>query len=307
MNFIRKLKELQQLGDILAHKGQMGGLTNYELEFSTQTLASIMVLQTTFDVWEKCGSRIFQLSDNLVEAFTHTDIPLKMCPNEFHYPFDSFIIESTNRPLFVTKTPAGERPIYAVLYSYDRKLMAENNIMAINLKGEMSQDLGYDRSMYGFFSTSDIGMERIRFSMNDEMSFEEMEKQLNQMIIESIADHSDMTNMVNILYNTIMYINDPTRTAEETETTHTRKVKFDSEGHVGIQKYILLNTPKKYKSLKEYTEEGGRKIDIRFPVRGHWRNQPYGEERKERKHVWIMPFWKGPDLSEIVNKTYLVN
>jgi hypothetical protein len=34
---------------------------------------------------------------------------------------------------------------------------------------------------------------------------------------------------------------------------------------------------------------------IQWIVRGHWRNQPHGKDRAERRRIWIQPYWKGPD------------
>ena len=44
----------------------------------------------------------------------------------------------------------------------------------------------------------------------------------------------------------------------------------------------------------------------RFIVRGHWRNQPCGHNRSEKTLVWIKPYYKGPEMAELVNKPYLV-
>lgn len=42
----------------------------------------------------------------------------------------------------------------------------------------------------------------------------------------------------------------------------------------------------------------------RILVRGHWRNQPYGEGMEKRKLIWIEPYYRGPDMAEVVNKPY---
>lgn len=45
----------------------------------------------------------------------------------------------------------------------------------------------------------------------------------------------------------------------------------------------------------------------RYVVRGHWRNQAYGEGRALRRRQWIEPHWKGPENAvEAVNRTYEV-
>lgn len=49
----------------------------------------------------------------------------------------------------------------------------------------------------------------------------------------------------------------------------------------------------------------GWRLQRRFIVRGHWRNQAVGEGRQLRRRKWIMPFWKGPrDAQEVLERTY---
>ena len=49
---------------------------------------------------------------------------------------------------------------------------------------------------------------------------------------------------------------------------------------------------------------GNRHTYKRFVVRGHWRNQAYGEGMSKRKLIWIMPHFKGPELTEVVSRPY---
>lgn len=50
----------------------------------------------------------------------------------------------------------------------------------------------------------------------------------------------------------------------------------------------------------------GAKPMVRFMVRGHWRRQPHGPEKQDRKLIWIRPHYKGADLAATINKPYLV-
>lgn len=54
-------------------------------------------------------------------------------------------------------------------------------------------------------------------------------------------------------------------------------------------------------------QRGGFHLRHRFVVRGHWRNQAVGLARAERKRIWIMPHLKGPEDSEVVQRTYAVD
>lgn len=49
------------------------------------------------------------------------------------------------------------------------------------------------------------------------------------------------------------------------------------------------------------------KLARRFVVRGHWRNQACGMQRKEHKRMWISPHWKGPaSAGEAMERRYAV-
>ena len=47
---------------------------------------------------------------------------------------------------------------------------------------------------------------------------------------------------------------------------------------------------------------GGRKLLHRFMVRGHWRRP--AKNWKEQRMIWIGPYWKGPDIAAVIEKTY---
>lgn len=47
-------------------------------------------------------------------------------------------------------------------------------------------------------------------------------------------------------------------------------------------------------------------VQSRLLVRGHWRNQPYGKGRAERRKQWVSPYWKGPEVGAVVDKLYKI-
>jgi len=47
-------------------------------------------------------------------------------------------------------------------------------------------------------------------------------------------------------------------------------------------------------------------LGTRFMVRGHWRQQPFGPGSSQRRLVWIKPYFKGPDMAELINRPYVV-
>ena len=49
-----------------------------------------------------------------------------------------------------------------------------------------------------------------------------------------------------------------------------------------------------------------KEYGVRFIVRGHWRNQPVGHNKMEKKLIWIKPYYKGSDMAELINRPYVV-
>lgn len=64
---------------------------------------------------------------------------------------------------------------------------------------------------------------------------------------------------------------------------------------------ITLRRPKQPRD--EDIPLGEHRYSHRFLVRGHWRNQPYGKGRQERRLQYVHPYIKGPDSAPFIEKT----
>lgn len=300
MNLIRKAEELRQYAaDSLAEAKEIGGST---LELVAKHAYNITVLLGKIGTWKQNGAKTFVLSKELVEAFQHTDIPLDLHPSEFQYPFETFLIESES-PMFTTHTSIGNKQVFSILYLSDAAVYRDSGKLLIKSDGSLTDKLEWNKSLTAFYPANGVGMENMMIHMKDSQPILDAVEQPKRDFGLVPLDREDAQNMINIFYNTVMYINDPDRVRAETESTHTRKIK-DGCSKAGIlSSYIMLKPPKSYKSL---SSEKGRAIDKRFIVRGHWRMQSYGEKHALRKSIWIKPHWKGPELSEIINKPYKV-
>jgi len=75
------------------------------------------------------------------------------------------------------------------------------------------------------------------------------------------------------------------------------------------QARFMLSAPVSV-DLREHVQEalsgkkGGGSPTVQFLVRGHWRQQAHGPARSLRKTLWIQPFWKGPEESRVLLRTY---
>jgi len=68
---------------------------------------------------------------------------------------------------------------------------------------------------------------------------------------------------------------------------------------------IIVRKPS---SSEKYISEYDSVLNYKkFLVRGHWRIQHYGKGNIETKLIWIMPYIKGPEFGEFINKQYKVS
>ena len=71
---------------------------------------------------------------------------------------------------------------------------------------------------------------------------------------------------------------------------------------VGSKIVLSRNEQHMYNGISQ----GLWKLSYRFIVQGHYRNQACGLNHQDRKLIFIEPFWKGPDYSEMITKPHLV-
>jgi len=260
-------------------------------------------LEAKINLWIKGGEKTFILSKELIEAFLHTDIPMSMKASDFKYPFNTFVIEG-EVPLYSTNN--GTIDVQSILFT-DSKIVYETGVTIASPDGKIHDKLAWDVSISALNNTGPgLGLDHMWLNLSNDENIEETYKTPSMTAAgRNAIQRSEAQHTINILFNTIMYINDETRDVKTTEFHKKRKMKNETGKKRHNKGYIYLRPPTSYKSLKTSAGEG-RKIDTRFIVRGHYRNQVYGKRREQSRRIWIMPFWKGPEMSEMVSKTYKV-
>lgn len=264
-------------------------------------------LDSKIRAWVKDGQKTLILSKELVEAFKHTDISFDMFPSDFQYPFQNFVIEGET-PFFETLTFSDQltyddhRWVDTIMY-VDVQTMMDSGSITMDLYGKIGKEPDWDHSLTAMFPGTDGGLENIMTYMAKDKTIRDAieTRKVGDMMLP--IEQSDAKNMVNIFFNTILYISDPTRDASETEVAGSRKMKIDGKKAVRSN-YIFLKPPKRYRSLYHGS---GKTLDKRFIVRGHWRNQAFGEGMKQRRRRWIYPHWRGPEMSEVLSRKYMVS
>lgn len=68
--------------------------------------------------------------------------------------------------------------------------------------------------------------------------------------------------------------------------------KATKKGHTSTVTVVDLRAPKHVETGE--SSESGRVYTHRWIVRGHWRNQPHGKDRAQRRITWVPSYTKGP-------------
>lgn len=75
---------------------------------------------------------------------------------------------------------------------------------------------------------------------------------------------------------------------------------------VGASMGSIVVDPARPKAGADSDTGAGQRLQVRFMVRGHWRQQPHGPQGRDRKLLWIRPHYKGPELGALINRPYRV-
>lgn len=129
-------------------------------------------------------------------------------------------------------------------------------------------------------------------------------KQQNEAFATQMQAHTESINTSRFLtLSTVMYLDSSSKDVsycvakkQKRGPSDTKKDRFYSYQHVG-SRVRYVGPP----------VNDGKKLDKRFLVRGHWRNQTCGPKNSERRRIWIMPHWKGPDGAEIINRAIVLD
>ena len=275
-------------------------------ERSNTVAYDFTTLYEKLKLWMCCGSKTFRLSKELIDAFALTDVPLDVRPSDFKFPFGVFLIEG-EKPLYQVKAHGNNNvDVHALLFTDKSSVDANEGNLFITRDGTFKKGLDWDISISGLSPGYEgYGLDHMWVNMCNGDTIREACQLSRQLVdIRDTVSMPEAQRAANIFFNTIMYINDPTRVPEETQSLGHAKIKVDGKKKFVRTEYIYLRPPKRYIPIPGAGT--GRTIDKRFVVRGHHRKQAYGKGRTERKRIWIMPFWKGPEMAEIVSKKYKV-
>lgn len=279
---------------------------------------------TNFELFDK---KTFYISDNLVEHLAYTEIDTiseYVCP-----PFDCC--------LFVYTSPIAIKAFYKIQEKQeDIDLNSPISVFIVNMPSEQGERIivfacwhanqwrtySYvkrqllirkDWTIKQMLKTDwkDIYQENLEFSefaVDEERVFYEDGLLFFRIVVNSIiylsSNEPDIINCLSprtAIKEEIKRYPYAKRKILKKEANSVTELDFASVGST-LGK-IIVQKPQP-PSDSSFSSSERRQLSARFIVRGHWRNQPHGEGNKQRKLIWIKPYYKGPDMADLINKPY---
>lgn len=257
-----------------------------------RTLATLYHLALNLELG---GTRIFRIAAPLAERLRETSIDVPA--NELRLPFPSLMLvydDDVSLNAFHDGQPFGRVPSGGVLSAVlvdvpaidgKRLLAATAHSKGKQLHGMIHRSMRYgEGSLEGMLVTSWPG-DPVRRPDDPGMVF-------NRLVL-----------------NTLLYIvSRDARVSAETKTLgrpdplvkSARRHRLVGDGLVPLNRSPIMMSDRGTSSSSE------RQLSSRHVVRGHWKLQPFGGKGGSRRLVWIEPYVRGPQLTELLNRPRLV-
>ncbi len=119
-------------------------------------------------------------------------------------------------------------------------------------------------------------------------------------------DTHPLRGLVRIVMNAILYatsagVEAQVRAAPAASRRADRSpAPVSSDGVYFLPGVIEISHLRRMQALERIPD--GREVLRRFMVRGHWRRA--APSWTDQRHRWIQPYWKGPDLAAVIERTY---
>ena len=126
----------------------------------------------------------------------------------------------------------------------------------------------------------------------------------------AVPDSNPLRGLFHVVFNAILYATSagvdpqlrrsPAAASGTGPRPKTETAVFSSENVYFLPGSIEITRVRKLQELERVS--AGREILHRFMVRGHWRRAAPGW--KDQRVRWIEPYWKGPDIAAVIERTY---
>jgi hypothetical protein len=274
----------------------------------------------------KAGMKVFSFSPDLLQLLTYTSLE-HVDTDLIRLPFDAIFINNIS-PLDLSlrigdSTPIPVQSVFVTRFPMDNHSEFYDQIDILKLPRDKQYDVFGIYVVPNHFDGDNHGAPTsvpFVFPIADGDIYEYVKRLMDHWTHYNRSDEDPgVYTLMNIIINCILYINSSGASMnlvhagvpDVSRLKNKKKIRKATANRTRLPYYevgrdIVISRQDREMFARSANEHGIERHTLSWLVRGHWRNQPIGEGRKERKLIWIKPFRKGDDMAELIGKKYQV-
>jgi hypothetical protein len=264
-------------------------------------LAGLLRLMVNFELHRR---KSFWVDESLAYTLDQTD--LDVAGRELRAPFPSFALVFTDRHVL----SQAERTVAA-----GPSCPVAGHLLRVATVFVTEHSTGESRTLELAFALDTLGADLphvVRHSLRlkgDEKVEAYLDRVAPRVAGEpTLPDSNPLRALLRVTINAILYATSagiqPEARRSPTKTAHTGRggapVRYSSDEVYFLPGVIEISQLRRMQELHRIP--AGHTIARRFMVRGHWRRAPV--TAADRRMRWVRPYWKGPDMATIIERTY---
>lgn len=260
------------------------GAWNAELVTLYETFITGLLEKT---IWAQWGFNVFDLSPDLTAALLLTE-PAKVC-DEPKLPFPSFMI----------RIPPGFFKLGKVSGVYEER---DVRLISVTRFGQYNGDPAIQWRV-----SSD------QTSLSSTKRVENLDEDLEDNdAIGTITSYQSANVALRLIRNLSSWLESKggvskvgSKMPRSRKKAHKARAAIWNIGaEVKLPKQLIAQAQEV--AVGKARRPKGWEVRVKHVVRGHWKMQTHGPGGAERKRLWVMPYWRGPDEAEAWSHIYKV-
>lgn len=294
---------LMTLGGISAHRNAKDfGIDGMQLTAREEVARDSSILHHwQHHRWNANGRFVYDLTPEIAHAFLETD--LTVVPEDISLPESTcYIAIPASLGLKVWHALTGFHDLDGFFVT-----LADNFVLVVACGFAQDGRPSYDNALASY-TFGHAGQRTIADWL--------LEEELNPISVKIMGPNASQVPIwTRLIVNALLYIanvredvrENPDYGVPKKKLEHSKRIpgprvreKYLNEWRARCRYHVLGEAVRR--ALEAPTgpagDGTGASPQVRFSVRGHWRQQPHGPQNSLRKLLWIQPFWKGSDKED---------
>jgi hypothetical protein len=263
-----------------------------EVERGTTIQRTTLGAEYAFDiVWARHGLPTFELADTLLTAFAHTtveNIPLQ----DIRLPFPAFLLKIPRSPvLSYTDASSTIIPVDMIRVACLEESVTPDGRRTTTLTDDPECPVA--PAFWVIMANRNPSDIIAKTGSPLDLTTEEVDGATPDAALDDVDDPTvrALSLAWRIALNTCLYIH---QRKQQNDAPVPKKKKRRPGVTYKLSAPSVLRLPSSMTRKAQHDGDSQWRVQRRFVVRGHWRNQACGPGRKDRRLTWIEPYWKGP-------------